>query len=308
MGVLLAGTAVRARAEPVHVVSTIHPLTAIVDAVGGEAVSALTLLPPGASPHAYDPVPSDLIGLSRADLLITVGGGLDAWADRLQSAIESKPIVVSLAQLVVSADRATQDADRSHSDHDHSRGHGHGHGESDHDEPHLWLDPLFVADRVVPAVAAAIIAAGAEDPDYIAANARKLVNELHELDTRIRAILAGAGTKEYIAFHNAWGHFAARYDLDELGVLEEAGGEEPTPRAIAALIRSAREHGVRAILVEPQLPPRVAEIIAAEFGGTTVMVDPIGAPQTPGRTSYVELMQYNAEGFARALATGGSDE
>jgi len=299
---LAVHTAVLAHADGgrINVVATIYPLAAIAEAVGGDAVRTSALLPAGASPHAYDPIPSDLVRLSRADLLVTVGGGLDTWADRLRSAIETKPVVVTLAQLAAAADASHDEllhVDESVGDlRDHDHGHGH------HDEPHVWLDPLFVADRLVPAMAAAIIAAGADDAEGVAERARLLVEDLHALDRRIRATLAGPGATEYIAFHNAWGHFAARYALDELGVLEEAGGEEPTPRAIAGIIRSARRQGVHAILVEPQLPARVAEIIAAEFDGITVLVDPLGAATTPGRTTYVELMEFNAEAFARALA------
>jgi ABC-type Zn uptake system ZnuABC Zn-binding protein ZnuA len=275
-----------ATAEPLNVVATIHPLAAIVDAVGGDSVRTSTLLPPGASPHAYDPVPSDLVRLSRADLLVTVGGGLDSWADRLRTATESEPMVLTLTALNQGRTRPEDD----HHDHDH------------HDEPHLWLDPLFVADTLVPAIAQAITSAGIADTEALAARSAALTRDLHALDKRIRRALAGAGATEYIAFHNAWGHFAARYELDELGVLEEAGGEEPTPRAIAGIIRAARAHGVGAILVEPQLPPRVAEIIAAEFAGSTVVVDPIGSPVAPGRSGYIELMDYNGQAFTRALA------
>jgi zinc transport system substrate-binding protein len=294
---LIAGAtlfmAAPAVADPVNIVGTIHPLTAIADAIGGDAVNTSTLLPPGASPHAYAPVPSDLVRLTRADLLISVGGGLDSWADRLRSAIQSEPLVLSLSELAGARDEEESD----HEDH----GHHHG-GHDQHDEPHLWLDPLFVADTLIPALASAITRAGVDDPDGITARAAKLSEDLHALDARIRATLAGAGATEYIAFHNAWGHFAARYGLDELGVLEEAGGEEPTPRAIAGIITAARKYGVGAILVEPQLPGRVAEIIAAEFGGTTVLVDPIGAPTVAGRAGYTELMEYNANAFARALS------
>jgi ABC-type Zn uptake system ZnuABC Zn-binding protein ZnuA len=292
IGAAAALLATSAYAEPVRVVATVHPLAAIALAVGGDAVEVATLLPPGASPHAYDPVPSDMVRLSQASVFVGVGGGLDSWADRLRAVAESTPTVVILTQLA-----GRNDA------HDHDHDHGGGH----HDEPHLWLDPLFVADTFVPALVRAFTSADGitdAEAEAIKNRARGLGRELHELDRRIRAKLAGTGSTEYIAFHNAWGPFAERYDLVELGVLEEAGGEEPTPRAIAGLIRAARAQAVRAILIEPQLPARVAEIIAAEFDGTTVLVDPIGSPLDAGRTTYVELMEYNANAFAHALALG----
>ncbi len=287
-------------AKPVKIVVTIHPLAAIVSSLGGDSVHVETLLPPGASPHAYDPVPSDMVHISRCDLFVSVGGGLDSWAQRLRNASEATPRLVVLSQLAqADAESVHRDGDGHQHEHEHEHKHG-GHAHS----PHLWLDPTFVADKFLPALVDALTSFDSVDAAIVGARGKALAEELRALDGRIRAILAGARATEYIAFHNAWGPFAERYGLNELGVLEEAGGEEPTPRAIAALIRAARAHGVRAILIEPQLPARVAEIIAAEFDGTTVLVDPIGSPLTEGRAGYVELMEYNANAFARALALG----
>ena len=53
-------------------------------------------------------------------------------------------------------------------------------------------------------------------------------------------------------------------------MIEEAPGEEPTPRELAGLVARAREARVPAILIEPQLSPRIAEALAAELGAATV--------------------------------------
>jgi ABC-type Zn uptake system ZnuABC Zn-binding protein ZnuA len=84
-------------------------------------------------------------------------------------------------------------------------------------------------------------------------------------------------------------------------VVEEFAGEEPTPRELGLLVRAARRAGVSAILVEPQLPARVAQAIAGEFGGGTVLVDPLGDPRDPERDSYAELLRFDARAFAHAL-------
>lgn len=136
-------------------------------------------------------------------------------------------------------------------------------------------------------------------PDY-AERLGAFQRELDGLDGEIRAALAGRG-RRYVAFHAAWAPFAARYGLEEVAVVEESPGEEPTPRALADLIRNARHHGLRAILVEPQLDPRVASILADEFDARLVLVDPLGRPSDPERSSYAALMRWNARAFARAL-------
>ena len=51
--------------------------------VGGDRVRVYSLLAPGQDPHSYEPVPRDGLALSRADLVLLNGYGLDAWAERL---------------------------------------------------------------------------------------------------------------------------------------------------------------------------------------------------------------------------------
>jgi ABC-type Zn uptake system ZnuABC Zn-binding protein ZnuA len=88
----LAGVAPAAPALPA--VATIQPLGLLLRELGGDRVAVAVLVPPGASPHTFEPQPSDVVALARARQLIEVGGGLDGWVDALRSAAESSPLVV----------------------------------------------------------------------------------------------------------------------------------------------------------------------------------------------------------------------
>ena len=57
-----------------------------------------------------------------------------------------------------------------------------------------------------------------------------------------------------------------------------------------------------------QLDPRLAETLGAEFGGTTVLVDPLGDPETPERSTYPGLMRFNARAFFRAMSRIDADD
>jgi ABC-type Zn uptake system ZnuABC Zn-binding protein ZnuA len=272
---VLAATPAAAAAEaPIRVVVTIEPLRQLVVALGGDRVTAVALVPPGASPHVFEPRPGDLARAANAQLLMRMGGGLDDWAARLFDAVNS-----GARQLVLL-----------------------GSGRRD---PHVWLDPIRVRDGLAPAIAAALAAVDPTSANDYARHLADFEERLTALDGEIRGILAGHG-RHYVAFHAAWRYFARRYGLEEVAVVEEAGGEEPTPGELAQLVRAARRIGVPAILVEPQLDPRIARILAAEFGGTLVEVDPLGDPGDPERGSYIPLMRWNAREFARGLG-GGSE-
>ena len=66
-------------------------------------------------------------------------------------------------------------------------------------------------------------------------------------------------------------------------------------------VSTARNAGIRSILVEPQFSPRLAITISGEFGGRTVMVDPLGDVNDSARSGYEKLILFNSRAFAQAL-------
>ena len=148
-----------------------------------------------------------------------------------------------------------------------------------------------------------LIAADPDGKDYYEKRRQDFHQRLTALDQRVRAELTEAKTRKYIAFHAAWAYFAERYGLEKVAVVQEFAGEEPTPKEVAKLVRDARAEGLGAMLVEPQLDPRVAQTISKEFGARTMMVDPLGDPNDAARDTYEDLIQFNARAFGQALKT-----
>jgi zinc transport system substrate-binding protein len=124
---------------------------------------------------------------------------------------------------------------------------------------------------------------------------------LSALDSEIRAGLAGAASRGFIATHDAWSYFAARYKLEPIGSLYERPGHEPSARGLAELVDAARATGLAAVLAEPQLAETAAMALAGEIGADVIVVDPLGGLGIEGRESYPEIMRFNARSFARAL-------
>lgn len=283
-------------AKSLSVVVSVFPLALIVRELGGERIGVDTLVPPGASPHTFEPVPGDLAMLQRARYFIRVGGGLDGWSSSLLGAAPASLETVTL--LTVPGLKPLGGENKRKSHHWHSR-------ENEGYDPHFWLDPVRVRDVVIPLIARRLIDADSENRAYYEASAKDFQQRLTVLDGRIRNELDRVKTRKYVAFHNAWRYFADRYHLEEVAVVQEFAGEEPTPKDVANLVRGARAAGISKILVEPQLNPRVAQNIASEFGADTVVVDPLGDPDDPARSTYEQLMLFNARAFARALEGTG---
>ncbi len=267
----------------VKVVATIFPLTDMVRQVGKEHVEVTTLLPPGANPHTFEPTPAQIREVAGANIFVCIGAGLDTWATKLLAARSGSSTVVTITDGLHLL--GAQDAHDAHGG-----------------DPHVWVDPVLMRDHAVPAIAAAL---SQHDPEHRSAfnsAAGEFQAALTQLDVDIRAALTPMATRNYIAFHSAWRYFGARYDLDEVGVVEAFPGKEPSAREIAAVVERARATHVRALLIEPQFNARIAQQIASEFGGHTVLVDAIGGHDVAGRNHYIDLMHYNLRAFVEALS------
>lgn len=279
-------------AGPIRVVTSIAPLAMIVSQLGGDRVLAHSILPPGADPHVFEPRPSDAKDVRDADLVVLLGSAIDDW---LGGGIPLSPDtnVVRLAP-----------------DEDGAAHHGHNHDVDDdrqHD-PHVWLDPSWVRDRALPALHRAFVAADPEGAPRYGVAARAMAEDLTNLEDDIREMLVKAPVRVFFAWHPAWGHFAHRFGLRSAGVVGEGEGREPSLRAMVDAISAARASGVRAVLVEPQVDPRPARVLASELGVPVVTVDPLGDAWSFDRATYPELMLFNARAFARALGVEEDDD
>ena len=85
LALLLACSACQRVAEPQQtlLLATIPPLGYILEEVAGDSATVEVLLPAGASPHAFEPRPSDARRAQQAVALVYVSDELDGWAARL---------------------------------------------------------------------------------------------------------------------------------------------------------------------------------------------------------------------------------
>jgi ABC-type Zn uptake system ZnuABC Zn-binding protein ZnuA len=165
-------------------------------------------------------------------------------------------------------------------------------------DPHIWLDPL-IAVNIVTKIEKALIEADPQGAILFRKNATAYRDILTRLDRELAVRVAKFSIKEYVTFHPAWNYFSRRYGLRVAGVIEEAPGKEPTPKHIAGIIREINRIGSRAVFVEPQFNPKIAEVIAKESKARVLYLDPIGGMQ--GRETYVEMMQYNIGVMERVM-------
>jgi ABC-type Zn uptake system ZnuABC Zn-binding protein ZnuA len=279
-----APAATAGEARPVAA-ATIAPLASLAASVAGEGWDVVTVVPPGVSPHVFEPGPRDVKRLARARLVVTVGAGYDTWAARLVAACAARA--------------EFHDAGASvgvHGEAAHAGGH-EGEGEIGHD-PHWWLSPRRAAAALGPLAEAftRIDPAGAV---LYRARALEAARSLAALDAEIAATLAPVRGRAVVSTHNSWAYFLDDYGLVNGGSVEPVPGREPSPRELRALIDLVREKRLPALFTEPQFPPSAARVVSRDAGLRLVLADPLGG--VSGRETYADLLRFDARAFREGL-------
>jgi zinc transport system substrate-binding protein len=247
-----------------RVVTSIAPLADFARQVGKDRVAVTLLLPPGASPHTYEPTPRTITSITKADLFITIGSGLEFWADRLMTALDDSVTVITFTDMQKAFP----------------------------DDPHIWLDPL-ISIEMIHKMREAFSKKDPEHASVYRQQAADFIKRLRSLDKEIAERVGAFRTRSFVTFHNAWAFFARRYDLRIAGVIEEGPGKEPTARHLDHILDKLKRMDIRVIFAEPQFNPRVAEAVAREAGGTVLILDPIGGQID--RVTYIDMMRYNLQ-------------
>lgn len=269
---------------PMKVAASIVPLADFCREVGGGLVEVELMVPPGASPHTYEPTSSQMKFLSDAKVLVLNGLELETWVTDVVKKVDNPDLVE-----VVAGDSIPGS--------DLIRAAGEEHGLYD---PHVWLDPNL-AIYEAEAIRDGFIEADPGNRKAYTDNALRYVGELKALDARIREEAPAFTGKGFVAFHPSLTYFARRYGLEQVGVIEELPGKEPSAREISKLIDKIRESGVTVVLAEPQFSPKVAETIATEAAVTVTVIDPLGDPDNPETNTYIKLMAHNVGTLLEAM-------
>lgn len=266
---------------PIPVAASVPPAAWVAERIGGDLVTVTALLPPGRSPHTWEPAPRELIALSRARLVVVVGHPALPFEERLLDAArrDGEPAVVRISDGV----ELLPDA----GGHDGEDGEGGVHGREAGTagdrlaatDPHVWLDPAVMratAGRVAEALAAV-------DPHRAVlyrGQAERLQLEIDLLDGSIAGLLADLPERRFLAYHPAWGYFARRYGLVQEAI--EVGGKEPGTRGLVERVEAARARGASTIFVQSSISGRGARVIAEEIGAEVVTLDPLASDWARG--------------------------
>jgi zinc transport system substrate-binding protein len=263
------------------VVASFYPFYEFARQVTGAEAHVGVLVPPGVSPHDWEPLSADVVRVQSGRVFVYNGGGVEPWADKLLVELRGRGprIVKATDGLILLTTGGRPD-------------------------PHVWLDPLLARDQV-EAIRAALTAV---DPSHAAtydANASAFSSRLLALHERFKEGLAQCARRDIVVSHAAFAYLARRYELRQVPIIQSlAPDAEPSPADLAALTRYARQAGVGHVFFESLVAPKLAETVAHEIGARVLLLNPLEGltrDEEARGVSYVDLMDQNLQNLRTAL-------
>ncbi|MGA8966745.1 MAG: metal ABC transporter substrate-binding protein [Pseudolabrys sp.] len=280
--------------DRVEVVTTTTDLRSLTEAVGGDRVLAVSLVPPNMDAEEYQPKPQDVLRLKQARLFVRVGLDYDLWADRLL-AQAGRPDISRGGPAYVDASFAIAVLELRGMSVGPGDGHAHGSG-----NPHYWLDPKN-AETITANIVEALVRIDPTNAAMYEANRQAFLARLNRKLSEWQSKLSALNIMPIVAYHNSWPYFARRFRLDIVGFIESKPGVPPSPSHLAGILREMQARGVRIVVREPHEPERDVAFVASKAGAQVVtLAASVGA--LPRTDDYISLFDVNVEVLTSAAA------
>lgn len=260
------------------VVVTVEPLKPYVDAILDGATQATSLLRAGQDPHTMTLSPVQAKALAEADIVIMPDASINPTLARVfEKKKHEGAVLIELTQLrganpigYAQENPWLETKKKSAGDEEED-----AHADTVPD-PHIWLDPIRMADMAGPLANAL----GKAAPDYqkhFIFNAGRLAYHLrHDVDPAIRDLLEkkkGPPTYNskpfvpFVTYHEAYQYFLTRYGITQAGFITKVPDELMGARSIHDAQVRARAVNIRCVISESDtaIAKRIADVSSARL-------------------------------------------
>ncbi len=283
--------------QKLNIVTTVAPITSIVENIGGDKIKLTGIIPEGMDSHTFEPIPSDAKLLSQADLIIINGLDLEIPTVKLAEAnLKKGASILSLGPKTIKESDYVYDFSFPK--------------EKGHPNPHLWLNPEYAMDYAA-LVRDELIRLDPENRATYEQNATQFIKKIEALDQAIKEAVQTIpqNNRRLLTYHDSWPYFARRYGFQVIGAVQPSDFTDPSPREVARLIEQIRKEKVPAVFGSEVFPSPVLEQIARE--AKSRYIDKLRDDVLPGKPgdpqhSYIGMMVENMTIMFDAL--GGSTE
>ena len=260
--------------DRLRVVTTVSPITSIVENVGGLRIHLEGVVPEGVNSHTFEATPSMAKLISQADLIILNGLFLEQPTLALaESNKKEDAVILSLGEKTVSPEEWEFDFSFPES--------------AGHPNPHLWPDPNLGL-RYAELVHEQLVAMDPDNADYFSDNLNRFRTNVDDMDQAIRTAVATVpeSNRKLLTYHDSWAYFAREYGMEVIGAVQPSNFSQPSVKEVADLIDQVKKLDLPAVFGSEVFASDVLESIADDAG--TKFVDDLADDDLPGKPGDLE--------------------
>jgi len=249
----------------VNVVTSYPYLGKIIHEIGGDLVKVKVLASAKFDPHLVIPKPSLIPAISRADILVANGAGLEiGWLPPLLKRANNPKVRIGSAGFV-DASRAIHLIDVPKSV---SRAYGDVHPEGN---PHFDTDPhniLPIAHLITKKLSALDESHASEYKENFSRFSTEWKAYLKTFDTKMKTCKG----KKVIQYHELYNYLLKRYAIKSKANIEPLPGIAPSSKHTIALIQKMKKEHITTILQDPYHEKKSAKFIAEKTGAKVIIL------------------------------------
>src|SRR5690606_17296685 len=214
--------------EKLQVYTTVYPLTYFTERIAGDLVDVQSIYPAGSNEHTFEPTQQEMIKLADADLMFSIGLGLEGFIDSAKKTLQDENV-----EFIATADQISDEEleaalghkedgheEESHDEEAHGEeahaeeagSHdGHDHGSTD---PHVWMSPVL-SEKLAESIKVSLTKADPENAEIYESNYTELIVELEMLDRSFEDLSERVSKDTFFVSHAAFSYLSEPYGFEQ---------------------------------------------------------------------------------------------
>lgn len=248
------------------VVATNSVACALAKQIAGDTIDLKCLIEAGTDPHVYQPKPDDRKAIDSAKLVLYGGYDFEPSLIKLIQASSNSAPKIAVNEVAVPSPLLSEE------------GHSHDHDKEEKKDaksdqkaakeadPHVWNNAQN-GIKITQSISKNLSALRPDQAATYAKNTAKIVNELEQIDTWIKAqiVTIPEASRKLVTTHDALGYYAQAYGIPVEGALNGISTEEqPTPTRVKELVEVIKTSKVPTIFAEVSINPKLITTVAKE--------------------------------------------
>lgn len=246
---------------------SIYPIYDITRNLSVEKNNIQYIVPPGANPHTYEPVPSGVRSLQGTDLFIGISKEFDGWIEKF---LPGSATVKYLSDA------------------------GHD------DNPHIWLS-INNAKKISRQISETLTMLDPGHKDEYKKQLNIYLKKLARHEIMIVSHFDSVKNNKIIQYHRAWDFFARDTGLKIISTIEDGHGKRPSIKKFKEIIDTAKKLNTGIIVMGLRDSDSSVISLAKEINGTVIRLSTMGSPDNSAISTYLDMMMTNSKKLSKAL-------